>query len=69
MPLDSSMTRRDVWNRCDECGRFIPLQDFADGEASRELVTPDSLVTRETFETLCKLHSARALQRREGSGR
>jgi hypothetical protein len=41
------------WNRCDACGRFIPYEHF-DGRAVRRLVTPDSELTSETFETLCE---------------
>ena len=49
--------KRDAWNRCDECGKFIPYEDFADGKASHKIVTPESLKTRETFETLCRNHA------------
>jgi hypothetical protein len=48
---------KDPWNRCDECGRFIAYQDFVDGLATNRLVMPESLVTRETFEVLCKDHA------------
>lgn len=50
---------QDPWNRCDSCGRFIALADFAAGEARRELVTPDSHVSRETWTTLCAAHAAK----------
>jgi len=46
----------DIWNRCDECGRFIAFEDF-DAGAVRRLVYPDSELTRETFETLCRIHA------------
>lgn len=53
--------KRDPWNRCDVCGKFIPLRDFNEGGASslavRTLITPDSECSRETWETLCKEHS------------
>jgi len=42
--------------RCDVCGRYIPLKDLVSGLASRELLTPSSEYTKETFETLCKTH-------------
>lgn len=45
-----------AWNRCDHCGRFIPLADFESGAASRRLVTPDSEFTAEEYETLCRAH-------------
>lgn len=42
-----------AWNRCDECGRFIAFKDFDDG-AIRQMVTPDSDYSAETWETICK---------------
>ena len=45
----------DKWNKCDVCGRFIAIDDFGRG-AVRLLVTPDSEFTKETYETLCRLH-------------
>ena len=42
--------------RCAECGRFVPLNDVATGPASHKLVTPESLRSRETLETLCRKH-------------
>ena len=42
--------------RCDACGRFIPWQDLDDGTASRTLITPDSDYSKETYETLCRVH-------------
>jgi hypothetical protein len=44
------------WNKCQECGKFIPYDDFVKGKASHRIVTPESLVTYETYETLCKKH-------------
>lgn len=41
------------WNRCDVCGKFISFDDLAMGKARRELVTPDTAFTAETYETLC----------------
>lgn len=46
------------WNSCDECGRFIPYQDFADGHAQRLLATPSSEFSDETYDTFCKMHKA-----------
>jgi len=45
-----------VWNRCDVCGKFIALKDFDNG-AIRTLLTPDSELTKETYETLCIKHA------------
>lgn len=45
-----------VWNRCDVCGRFIPMVDFEEG-AVRRLLTPDSHRSSEEYETLCKEHA------------
>lgn len=47
------------WNRCDVCGRFIALADFASARARRALIYPDSEYSRETWETLCAEHAAR----------
>lgn len=44
--------------RCDVCGRFIALQDFTAG-ASRQMLTPDAYMCRETYQTLCKQHGAK----------
>jgi hypothetical protein len=49
--------KRDQWNRCDECGKFIPYDDFYNGRAVRIMKTPDSELTVETYETLCRLHA------------
>jgi hypothetical protein len=46
----------DTWNRCDVCGKFIALDDFDNG-AIRELITPDSHLSSEEWETLCKKHA------------
>jgi hypothetical protein len=48
---------RDVFNKCDECGKFIPYEDFTNG-AARKLLTPQSDLSEETWETLCKKHHA-----------
>jgi hypothetical protein len=45
------------WDRCDQCGRFIPLEDFTTGRALRVLVTPDAYGAVETWETLCRDHN------------
>jgi hypothetical protein len=50
------------WNRCDVCGRFIPLNDFERG-AVRLLIYPDSEFTQETWETLCAKHADDASKR------
>jgi hypothetical protein len=44
--------------RCDACGRFVGVDDFAKG-ALRQLVTPLSDYSREEFETLCVEHAGR----------
>lgn len=48
----------DLWNRCDECGRFIPLDDFVSGKAIHRLLEPSSDLGVERFETLCHMHVA-----------
>lgn len=47
----------DLWNKCDVCGRFIALQDFADGKAKHILLEPDSELGKESWETLCAAHA------------
>lgn len=44
------------WNRCDICGRFIPYEDFASGDATNIMVLPDSDLSTETWETYCRIH-------------
>lgn len=44
--------KRDAWNRCDDCGKFIALDDFDNG-AIREMILPDSDFSVETYRTLC----------------
>jgi hypothetical protein len=48
----------DAWNRCDDCGRFIPYGDFVSGDAIRKLLEPDSNLGVEKWETLCRRHVA-----------
>ena len=54
MNLQLSSTKR--WNRCDVCGKFIPYNDFHNGNAVTYMQTPDSELTTETYVTLCKEH-------------
>ena len=44
------------WNKCDICGKFISYSDFESGEATNTLITPDSELTSEEYQTLCKKH-------------
>jgi hypothetical protein len=57
------MTMEDrLWNRCNVCGRFIALNCFhenASPRAVRNLLTPDSYLTIEEWETLCPEHADR----------
>jgi hypothetical protein len=46
----------EAWNKCDVCGRFIAIKDFGE-TAVRRLLTPDSALTAESYETLCSRHS------------
>lgn len=48
--------RRDLWNKCHECGRIISYDDFASGQAINRLITPDSDVSSEAWEILCRKH-------------
>ena len=39
---------------CDDCGKFVSYKDLADGTALHALLTPDSDLTKETWESLCR---------------
>jgi hypothetical protein len=53
------MTARETLARlkCDVCGRYIGYADLHAGRAVRRLLTPDSHLTREEYETLCRDHA------------
>lgn len=51
----------DPWNRCDVCGKFIAMDDFARG-AVRDMITPDSDRSRESWKTLCIKHGLQDLE-------
>jgi hypothetical protein len=40
--------------RCDRCGRFIAYDDIIAGKATHIMKTPDSDVSYETWESLCR---------------
>lgn len=44
--------KRDHWNRCDVCGKFIAIADFDNG-AVRVMATPDTAFSAESYETMC----------------
>jgi hypothetical protein len=48
--------RRDLWNKCDVCGKIISYADLESGKAIHNMKTPDSDVSYETWETLCRDH-------------
>jgi hypothetical protein len=48
--------RRDLWNKCHECGRIIPYADFESGKALNQMISPDSDVSMEEWEILCREH-------------
>ncbi len=43
--------------KCQVCGRFIPYRDIDSGAARHKLITPDSHLTSEEWETTCKDHT------------
>jgi hypothetical protein len=47
---------RDLWNRCDVCGRIIALKDFLNG-ATHRLINNPMHSCDELWETLCKEHA------------
>ena len=40
--------------KCDVCGRFVGYAELDSGEATHRMVTPDSDLSFETFETICR---------------
>jgi acetyl-CoA carboxylase beta subunit len=50
------LVRRDLWNKCDVCGRIISYADIQSGKAIHNMKTPDSEVSFETWENLCRDH-------------
>ncbi len=40
-----------IWNKCDICGKLIPLKDFETNKAVRNLIYPDSHRSAEEWET------------------
>ena len=57
MIVDMLKKRKDPWNRCQECGRFISFADLDSGRARHQMITPDSDVSHEAYETLCRDHA------------
>lgn len=53
---DINVNKLKIWNKCDICGKFIAYEDFHNGKAKSVMITPDSELTKETFETLCPEH-------------
>lgn len=45
---------KKLWNRCDNCGKFVGFDDLGNGSAQRKLIYPLSEFTSETYETICK---------------
>lgn len=39
--------------KCDRCGKFVGYGDIVAGVAKNVMLTPDSAVSGETWETLC----------------
>lgn len=48
---------KETFFKCDECGKYININDFVSGKARRIMLTPDSELTLETYETLCAEHN------------
>lgn len=47
--------------KCDDCGRFVRLQDLYDAKAIHRMLTPSSALTEEDWETVCAKCAAREL--------
>ena len=43
--------------KCDVCGKFISFFDLDTGKAIHRMITPDSDISIESFETLCPEHN------------
>ena len=54
--LSGALAMREIWNRCDVCGRMIGYGDIENGRAIHKMETPDSDVSYETWKTLCRDH-------------
>lgn len=54
--IQRSVSCREIWNRCDVCGRFIPYADFESGKALHRMISPSSGLSMEEWETLCREH-------------
>ena len=57
------MADNATWNKCDVCGKFISMENFYTGKATRTMVTPDSEFSTEDYETLCPLHNDNNLRK------
>ena len=50
---------------CNWCGRFIRLSDLESGAAYHTMITPDSHVSREEWESCCASCNAKNKQAKE----
>lgn len=41
--------------KCDTCGRFIGYKELASGKATNIMVTPESPISYEWYESTCKI--------------
>jgi hypothetical protein len=57
--------KRDVWNKCDVCGRFIGLKDLENKKAIVRMITPHTDLSYESWEKLCKKHAPQHPERME----
>lgn len=48
---------KDIFNRCDVCGRFFSFNDIEKGMATLKMLTPDSDYSYEEWESLCPNHT------------
>lgn len=53
----SLKNKKEIPLKCSVCGRFVSYADLASGKASNSMVTPDSDLSFETWETLCPKHN------------
>lgn len=54
--------------KCDICGRFVSYADLESGAATRKMVTPDSYLSSESYETLCSNCKAKEMAKEKPHG-
>lgn len=65
------MIKRDIWNQCEVCGRFVSYDDLDSGRAritaATRLMGWDDYTPVDTLVTLCPAHAAQETEGGEAS--